>query len=75
MKRYEIAKMIMLDFLTAQDQITTKYYKGEGFVEWDGKNTVWFVNHGNVRWETINTADVIEMYVNHGALIEIEDED
>lgn len=63
----------MLDFLTPQDQITTIYYKGEGFVEWDGKNTVWYVNHGNVKWETITTPAIIEMYVNGGALIEIEE--
>jgi len=73
MKRYEIVNMIMLDFLTVQDQITTKYYGGEGFVEWDEKNTIWYVNHGDVRWETINTSDIIEMYVDGGALIEVKE--
>ena len=61
----------MLDFLTPQDQVTLKYFGGEGVVEVDEKNTVWYVNHEGQREETINNPDIVEKYVTDGRLIEI----
>ena len=45
---------------------------GNGFVEWDEKNTVWYVSNKGKKEETINRAIIIEMYVNGGALNEIK---
>ena len=52
MKRYKIIKRITLDFLTPQDQVTCWIHENEGFVEWDEKNTVWWITESNERKET-----------------------
>ena len=69
MKRYKIVKTVYLDFLTPQDQVTLAY--DEGIVEWNEKNTAWYIAPTGEKQETINNSDIIQKYIDDGRLIEI----
>ena len=71
MKKYKIVKKIILDFLTPQDQYSR--WCTEGFVEYNGTNTVWYINPSGEKEETINTGDLIELYIQRGILVEVKE--
>jgi hypothetical protein len=71
MKRYKIVQMVFLDFLTPQDQYTAKFT--EGIVEWDERNTSWYISPSREKEETINGGDLIEKYIKDGRLVEIKE--
>jgi hypothetical protein len=68
-KKYKILKTVYLDFITLQDQITVKF--DDGIVEYDNKNTLWYITPSGEKHETINTVSLIEKYINDGRLAEI----
>lgn len=72
MKKYKITKKIILDFLTPQDQVSR--WCTEGFIEYNGTNTAWYINPSGEKEETINTGDLIELYIQRGNLIELKEE-
>jgi hypothetical protein len=69
MKKYKIVKTVYLDFITSQDQVTLKY--NVGVVEWDEKNTAWYVAPTGEKEETINTGNLIQKYIDDERLVEI----
>ena len=70
MKRYKIIKTIFLDFLTYQDQITLKL--SDGIVEWNERETSWYIDPTGKKHETINTGKTIEHYIDKGFLELVE---
>ena len=70
MKNYKIEKKITLDFLTHNDQHTS--WIEDGIVETDGNNMVWYIDSKGEKHETINKADLIELYVRDGLLSKIK---
>jgi len=72
MKKYSIESLIMLDFITHNSQNTYKFNKGDGFVEWDEKNTIWYIDNDNKKYETINMVGLLEAYIRDKRLIEIK---
>lgn len=68
MKKYKIIKPICLDFLTPQDQYTSVI--SEGFVEWNEKNTSWYISPSGEKEETINWGWLIQKYIDENFLEE-----
>lgn len=67
MKQYKIKGTILLDFLTPQEQVTSKFQPTDGFIlECDG-STIW------IKAETINQANLIGHLLKQGLIEEIEE--
>jgi len=69
MDKYKIVKRVYLDFLTSQDSVTLKC--DTGILEYDGKHTAWHVDEDGKRHETINTGNLIELYIEDGLLVKL----
>ena len=70
MKRYRVIGEIILSFLDGNNQrdfIVDP--KDHGVIECDGK-TVWYVNGGGQKHESITTANIVEFGVKNGLLTE-----
>ncbi len=71
--KYKIVKPpVILDFLTARDQITMML--DDGIVEWDGTEKSWYISPEGKKRETINYGWVIQKQIDEGKLEKITDE-
>lgn len=71
MKSYLVTGDIVLSFLEGNEQ--KDYLIDQGAVETDG-HTIWWVSAG-VRYESITTADAVDLYVSSGNLKELKSGD
>jgi len=69
MKRYKIVGKILLSFIMRNEQ--HDFLFDDGTIEYDGKNTVWFIDSKNEKFESITTANVIETGLKKGDIVEI----
>ena len=69
MKRYKIVGKILLSFIMRNEQ--HDFLFDDGTIEYDGKNTIWFVDDENKKLESITTANIIDIALRKGDIVEI----
>jgi hypothetical protein len=70
MKKYKLIGDIMLSFIFDNEQRDLRLRKGDGIIEHEG-NTVWFITPEGKKYESITTANVIDVALRRKDIVEI----
>lgn len=68
MKTYKITGKIVLSFFLPDDDEQHDFILDKGTIEYDEKNTLWYVEESGIRFESITTANVLEVALKRGDL-------
>ena len=73
MKKYKVIKPVMLTMLTPQDSYDASFHPADNdyILECNG-STIW-VWSDYIKWETITTANAIDIWLEQGKIEEIEE--
>jgi hypothetical protein len=72
MKQYKIVGKIILSFILPDDDEQHDFILNKGTIEYDEKNTLWYVEESGIKLESITTANVIELALRRGDIIPVE---
>jgi hypothetical protein len=61
---YKITGKILLSFIMDNEQ--HDYLLDKGTIEYDGKNTLWYIDSRGIKTESITTANVLKVALKRG---------